>query len=170
MRSTFNWSSTNHIFLQDPNLLGENSYLWVFGWDNIPHLGFSSNGLYYSVSLKGLQLGTSTDVVFNAVRLKNLPTFLIQISQSFPQEKLELVFQNANLEEETCLNPILKLFGIQNEKCQTLHDLIDFLLTEDKIEQVLSFQKIEKIELLPYDKSDVLKYIQIEKEKYAVGK
>jgi hypothetical protein len=170
VQSKSDWFSTKPKLVDNAELLEKGCFLWVFGWDNIPHLGISKDGFYFAVSLKGLQLNTPTEVIYNAVRIKQTATFLLELNINLSKTEIEACFKKSNLDSDTCLAPVLCLFQFESNKPETLHSLLDFLSVQQMIKQVWSFQIVEKIALLSYNKSDVLKLIQIQKQKYVVGK
>lgn len=163
------WQSTDFVHVPDGNFLNHGVYIWVFNFDKIPHLGLSANGKYCSATVRSAQILEPTDKFFRWIKTKNQLTFFIGISGQTLSENWFESFHNAILENETCLNPIKKALGYEDEKIQTLADFIPVLERDNKVIQYATNQYIAQIYLLHYTKDDVLEMIE-KKKNYALRK
>jgi hypothetical protein len=104
--------------LQKDGCLTKGCYLWIWNATKIPpHIGISNTNSYFSLKVKGKDMGLTTGVVFDLIQKKGIPTLIIEIKRS-PDIDLENVFNTyvrAESGRTSCLSPILDFFNLHGE-------------------------------------------------------
>jgi len=165
----YSWQSTDFIQVQDGDFLNRGVYIWVFNYDKIPHLGLSVDGKYCSVTIHGAQILEPVHKYFRWIQTKNTPSFFIQLKHETIIQRWESFFEQAVLNNETCLFPIKEALGYSNISAQTLSEFIYFLEKERNNTLYITNQVVKTLYLNHYTKQDVLELIN-QKREYAVRK
>jgi hypothetical protein len=157
---SYSWKTENFTVVQEASFLESGSFIWVFNWDKIPHLGLSFDGAYYSATVHGSQIGESVRKFYRTIQTKEIPTFFIRIGIETFSSDLNSCFQLGLQNNETCIHPIKQVLGREYNDAQTLSDLIFCLEQNDQVEAYLSNKNVNCLFLLNYMKSDVLEMIK----------
>jgi hypothetical protein len=161
-KSIFSWQTSEFKVSQTPAFLSEGIYIWVFNWHEIPHLGLSVRGKYFSISIKRSRLNEEVEKIWRLTEIKSVPLFLVKIAcNSLQNITIEQAFSQPIQEGETCLNPLKLLLTNQHEDVQTLSDLLYHL---EKSNQIISYHANQvlsqkQLTLCNYNKADVLEMI-----------
>lgn len=161
-QSLYSWQSSDFEIQLNPDFAKRASFIWVFNWHEIPHLGLSINGLYFSISISGIQQNVDIANIWRLCEIKSIPLFLIElVDYELDPNTAASHFSNPIQTGETCLNPIKNLLLNQDENVQTLSHLIKKL---EENEHVLAYYangliSKDKLTLLNYNKTDVLEMI-----------
>lgn len=96
----------------------QGSYLWVFHADKIPpHIGISSQGKFYSLKSRGVDIGLETGKVFRLISDKKLPSILIKLTSNVSEAELHGVYQGYSQTQAgaiTCLTPVNEVLGVND--------------------------------------------------------
>jgi hypothetical protein len=167
--SKFSWQSTNFVIVNNADFLKIGTFIWVYHWDKIPHLGLSVNGNYFSSTVQGAQIQEPVDKFFRWIQTKATPTFFVQLDSNLNEKLWVNEFSKAMLNHDTCLLPIKNGLNLQHLEIETLSDLLVELEKENKITLIFSNQKVKQLHLKRYTKNDVLEMIH-KKKNYATNR
>jgi hypothetical protein len=164
--TSFSWRKENLGSIPNPEGLNSGVYIWVLNWLDIPpHLGVSINGKYFSSTIRGPQLDLSVESVWRLCEQKNKPVFFIKLANHLTIGESEVISRmyQSSIGEETCLFPIKKSLGIENENIQTLLDLLAELDTLNLIDGYFkpSFCHMDWVGIRNYSLEDVVQYIKL---------
>jgi hypothetical protein len=140
----------------------EAHYIVLFGVDKVPpHIGFVTNGRYFSQSSVGGKFNHDFNNVMKSVSRKGIATVLIKlIKEGF---KPEAFFTNTPLDlGESCLEPIKKMFvphGLDMNDHKYVFDVITFL---EKKSYIYSIEQLACEKLLDQKCLILEKYTQKE--------
>ena len=100
--------------LESEQDLADRLWLTLIGINEIPpHIALISEGKYYSVSAKKVDLGSSLEALLNTLKRKKIPALFVRInSEPLVREVQSIYSQNEPLgnTNETCLSPIKTVF------------------------------------------------------------
>lgn len=166
----------------DMNAFSKGIWLAVLHVDRIPpHIGIIFSGKYFSLTIKGKEIGVELIALVKTILQKKIPTVFLKIKDHpvFSTEHIQDIFIEQLHEfdqvkqfQSTCLSPIKKCFNefyalSSNEKelfyefIQKLHDN-GFLLTS----MPLNYENKEGIELPFYTEELLNQKIMIERKPY----
>ncbi len=150
----------NHIGTT-PEIDFSRNIIWVFYATKIPpHIGFSTQNVFYSLKVSGKDDGLTTRNVLELIHRKQIPSLFIQLNTGKSVKELQNAyhaFESAVYGETTCLTPIQQLLG-QPEASQLSHLLSRI---EARIEKVAGIYLPEDYTALPsYSVKDIQSYIQ----------
>lgn len=161
-QSLYSWKSNRFATQINPDFAKKGCFIWVFNWHEIPHLGLSINGLYFSITISGAQKNVDVENLWRLCEMKSTPLFLIELVEN----NLDIIdaqshFSNPIKNGETCLNPINNLLLQNDENVQTLSQLINKLEENNQISAYHSngIMAQNALSLLSYNKTDVLEMI-----------
>jgi hypothetical protein len=172
-KSIYSWQTSEFNVPQTPAFLSEGTYIWVFNWHEIPHLGLSVQGKYFSISIKRSRLNEEVEKIWRLTEIKSVPLFLVKIDHNSHQDNtIEQAFSKPIQEGETCLNPLKLLLTNQHENIQTLSDLLYHL---EESNQIISYHANQvlnqkQLTLCNYNKADVLEMISNKMHVYETRK
>ncbi len=122
----------------EKNQLLKGVFIWVIHVNKIPpHIGISSNGIFYSLKVNGKDNGIPTDIILKLIEKKKIHTLFIEL-KSLELCELDLIynrFKDLSSPEITCLTPIIE-FLKEDSKIETVSEL---LVNLDKKNQIKSF-------------------------------
>lgn len=138
--------------LIDHEFLNNRVYLWIWYADKIPpHIGCSINNAYFSLKVSGKDFALPPNRVITLIEQKEIPFLLIETGSEFQLSDVNAVFSRHSLskdESETCLTPLLDLFGFPNEVNQ-LHDLLGYLSKKERINHIFGLNLSKAYSALP---------------------
>lgn len=115
-------------------------FLWLLKVDRIPpHLGLSVDGKYYSITIKGSEIGLDLENEMQKWVKRGLPRIAILLDIDSPNEALlEQVFTASTLRSaaKSCLIPVLHLLSFlipEIGRYKTVHELIIDLQNINKV-------------------------------------
>lgn len=161
-KSNYSWQTDQFSSESEPDFVHSGCFIWVFNWHEIPHLGMSVDGMYFSLTIHGIQRFEDVIKIWRMAEIKEIPLFLIKISADhIKTDDLDELFAQYLLDGETCLQPLKALFGSKEVRINTLIDLMHSLNAQEKIEGFYanSCMNSGKLSLIHYNKSDVLELI-----------
>lgn len=132
-----------------PPLLSKSTCLWVWNADKVPpHVGISSNGLYYSLKVNGKDWQVPISVLFDVIEKKNIPTLcFILRDKVFDLATHFEKYERAEAGNITCLFPIRDLLNL--EGVGQLSELLNALSDEDRIDRCIGFNLPENYSGIP---------------------
>lgn len=172
-QSIYSWEIEIFTIQKSPDFLKKGAYIWVFDWHEIPHLGFSLDGQYYSISISGTNQHQESNKIWRLAEIKTSPLFFIHLKDQCIQFKqINSLFTKPIQEGETCLKPLKELLALNSGKVETLTHLIK-KLEENK--QVIGYHSnglhaTMCLTLLNYNKADVLEMINNKIQLYETRK
>lgn len=130
-------------------LFSRSTCLWIWHADKIPpHIGISSNGLYFSLKVKGKETDLPVSVVLDAIQRKKIPSLCYLLSDQIEDLSLHFnAFHRAVAGEITCLFPIREALGLP--VASQLSELLESLEQEGRIEKKIGFFLPEDFNGLP---------------------
>lgn len=161
-KSIYSWESSDFKVQKKPDFLLTGTFIWVFNWHEIPHLGLSVEGNYFSISVQKTQRQEHVQKIWRLTEIKSIPLFLVEIKNvCLTNDAVDRAFSQPIQAGETCLVPLRSLFGKNDDNIQTLSNLLSHL---EKSNQIAGFQSNDvlssnKLTLYNYNKSDVLDMI-----------
>ena len=78
-QSLYSWQSSDFEIQMNSDFAKRASFIWVFNWHEIPHLGLSINGLYFSISISGIQQNVDIAKIWRLCEIKSITLFLIEL-------------------------------------------------------------------------------------------
>ncbi len=167
---SYSWYTEHFSSFEDAQVLLHGSYIWVFNWPEIPHLGLSTNGHYFSATIQGAQIREDVLKFFRLSVAKSIPIFFVKLKEHLATDWCERIFNLSVLDSDTCLSPIKSALGLESEEIDTLSDLLKTLEKQERIEAYLCNQKdVFILSLGNYSKSEVIEMIQT-KMNHVTGK
>lgn len=141
----------------------DHTFIWVWNADKIPpHLGFSFENNYYSLTFKERELKPVSGVLRKATRSK-IPLLFVEIPGSWEETEIRNAFQlfeRAEAGKSTCLSPIREVLGL-NETIQQLAHLLTELDRQGIPFRVFALHLDQSYVLLPdYTVDDIVSRIQ----------
>ena len=113
------------------------TYIWVIHADKIPpHLGISSDGMFFSLKVTGVDFDLPADRLLKTLDRKWIPLLIIE-TDSISVKDLRIVYSHYESAKDggnTCLSPIKELFDL--EKVNTIHELLKELKGKSKVKGV----------------------------------
>lgn len=161
-KSNYSWQTDQFNTESEPDFINSGCFIWVFNWHEIPHLGISVDGKYFSLTIHGIQRFEEISKIWRMAEIKEIPLFLIKIRDAqLNIDELDELFAQYLLDDETCLQPLKALFGSEQTQINTLIDLIHSLNAQEQIEGFYanSCMNSGRLSLIHYSKSDVLELI-----------
>ncbi len=135
--------------------------IWIFNADKIPpHIGFSTNGKYFSLKVSGKDENIDTNTIFELISRKRIPTIFIQLNQTITIEALSEAysqFDKAIAGKTTCLTPIKNLVHSPNVKqlSELLNQNKELIINTFGINLPLNYTNLPS-----YSVNDIDNYIQ----------
>ncbi len=163
-KSNYNWISKELIAQADFSFLNQGSFIWVINWlKTPPHLGFSIDGRYFSVTINESQLDKPIDSLLRLFLAKQKPVFFAELSSKllFELNELNNCFSISLSDSVTCLEPINKLIFNDEKAFDTIAEVLTELgeLNLIKAIHVPSYEKNSWVGIKAYGKTDVISYI-----------
>lgn len=152
------------ICWEKPDFLAPgNAYIWVWNADKIPpHLGFSFEKNYHSLTFKERELKAVSGMLGKATRLK-IPLLFIELPGSWEENEIRNAFQmfeRAEAGKSTCLSPIKEVLHL-GETIQQLAHLLTELDRQEIAFRVFALHLDQSYVSLPdYTVDDVVSRIQ----------
>ena len=113
------------------------TYIWVIHADKIPpHLGISSDGMFFSLKVTGVDFDLPADRLLKTLDRKWIPLLIIE-TDSISVKDLRIVYSHYESAKDggnTCLSPIKEVFDL--EKVNTIHELLKELKGKSKVKGV----------------------------------
>ena len=113
------------------------TYIWVIHADKIPpHLGISSDGMFFSLKVTGVDFDLPADRLLKTLDRKWIPLLIIE-TDSISVKDLRIVYSHYESAKDggnTCLSPIKEVFDL--EKVNTIHELLKDLKGKSKVKGV----------------------------------
>jgi hypothetical protein len=133
--------------------------LWVWHADKIPpHIGISLDGAYYSLKVKGKDLGISVLRLLDLIKKKGCATLIFELDIHLTRDQADDVFSNyekASTSVATCLTPIKDLMHC-GEEVEKLADLLHILSQKDVLGKVFSLNLKDNYQGIPaYSKKEI---------------
>jgi hypothetical protein len=137
-----------------------------------PHLAIISDGKYFSITVKGDQIGEEVIPIFQLIQRKRIPTLFVSLRESVAPEFLLESFRETSLNKlgTTCIEPISRSFrlqfsdGVDYTSVQTFFDLYELLKQTNRIQSIsqyfLSENQLCDFTLSRYNKEDVVQFVQ----------
>lgn len=139
------------------NELYTGSYLWLIHADKIPpHIGFSVDGSYFSLKVKGMDYGVDVKSVLHVIQRKKIKTlfFHVETISASATNSVFSKYKYAIANELTCLAPIKELMHFKSAK--RIHDLLDFLYQNGQIHSCKSLHISDEYNgLVEYSEQDI---------------
>ena len=129
-----------------------------------PHLALLSNGRYFSVSVKGVQIENAS-LIQQLIDKKKIPTLFIELELEMNESILNSIFDKSTLNQATCIRPIRETLSHQSGKEEylragtifELYEILEnqsaigmirqkYLLTDGEVEFTLPFYTREEVE------------------------
>jgi hypothetical protein len=106
-----------------------------------PHLGFITNGKYYSVSTNGVKNGVDAEMIIKSLNKKNVPTILLEIYYNFDNTFLVEYYNSLKplQENQSCFIPIRHILSqkdVEFRHAQYVFELIPILIAKDALTSV----------------------------------
>lgn len=161
-------SYTFKSILHDSNpLIESGTFLWIWHADKIPpHIGISTQGIYYSLKVSGKDERLKVQKVFSNVKYRKIPLILVELKLSLSSELLHDVFSKfefAEVEKATCLSPLVTIL---TKSANQLSELLILLERESEIKQFHGFHLPEGYSALQeYSSSEIQSRLQLLNEK-----
>jgi hypothetical protein len=173
-KSLYSWSSSNFLVQNCADFLNRGTFIWAFNWHEIPHLGLSLDGEYFSISTEKTKMYENPQNLWRMCEIKTIPLFLAELKNvRLDTSEVEQVFAHPIKTGETCLVPLKSLLLQNDTIIETLSDLLKHLEFENLIQgyHANGFNVDEQqISLLAYSKSDVLEMISNKFKMYETRK
>lgn len=135
-----------------PTNLTSACYIWIWHPDRIPpHIGFSHEKNYYSLTYKASEKKLTSSMIRKAKR-SQIPLLLVYIPNTFIKQEPEISFgqfDRAKLDGATCLTPI-KLLNPLTEKVSQLADFLTVLESQHAQLQVFALHLESSYSELPH--------------------
>lgn len=148
--------------IQSPNSLEfeGKTYLWVIHADKIPpHLGISSNALFYSLKANGKDEALRVPNILQVLERKNIAVVFYQIDNSAVSEDLKVVFNRFERtipEQVTCLEPLKQL--LNSPHATWIKELLRDLEGRKLLQNAFGWQLPEGFQqILDYNPEDIHK-------------
>ena len=113
------------------------TYIWVIHADKIPpHLGISSDGMFFSLKVTGVDFDLPADRLLKTFDRKWIPLLIIE-TDSISVKDLRIVYSHYESAKDggnTCLSPIKEVFDL--EKVNAIHELLKDLKGKSKVKGV----------------------------------
>jgi hypothetical protein len=147
------------------------SCLWVINSNKTPpHIGVSSENLFFSLKANGKDFELSAQQVFQKLIEKNVELIMFQLKEKITSSVLSSIYSNYSCaipSKISCLTPILEVLAI-NERI-LLPQLLSYLEDQNLISSIFVFNSDrELIKIGNYTEFDVAK--EIEKFQHAKRK
>ncbi len=144
----------------DQALLKDGFYLWIWYADKIPpHIGCSVNGCYYSLKVNGKDDALQIENVLKIIEKKKTLTLFVSLENSFDDLMVRAVFnqyKHAQSGISTCLTPIVRLLGLQDQLISQLSELLKYLESENILGKVFGLNLTEGYQGIPaYGTEDI---------------
>jgi hypothetical protein len=133
--------------------------LWVWHADKIPpHIGFSINGAYYSLKVKGKDSGIPVERIVDLIAKKGCSTLVFELKLSLTKNQVDIVFSRydkAASDTATCLTPIKEIID-ENMEVEKLADLLHILSQNHALGKVFSLNLDDDYQGIPaYSKREI---------------
>jgi hypothetical protein len=173
-KSLYSWSTSNFMVQSSAVFLNHGTFIRAFNWHEIPHLGLSIDGAYFSISTEKTKMYEDTQNLWRMCEIKTIPLFLAELQNvHLDISEVKQAFEHPIQDGETCLVPLKSLLVQNDKRIDTLSDLLKHLESENLIQGYhangLNVQE-QGISLLAYNKSDVLAMISNKFRMYETGK
>ncbi len=138
--------------LNDTYVSSNELTIWVLHADKTPpHIGVSSEKLFYSLKINGKDEGLELNSLLNLIHKKRIPTLAITLTNTLKEIELKKtfdLFDSKIMQEQTCLTPIVELLTPQFNDL-ILVELLDKLDQKKEIKSVYGFNLPAGFEGIP---------------------
>lgn len=138
----------------------QSELLWILYADKIPpHIGFSSNGKYYSLKVNGKDTAQDVEHLLSVINGKKIKTLVYQIHTDFEISigKVFEKYDRAVSGKTTCLEPVKRYLSLEAE---TIHDLLFELDKRSLILSVTGIHIDSSFNGIPYyETKDIHEYL-----------
>ncbi len=138
--------------LNDTYVSSSELTIWVLHADKTPpHIGISSEKLFYSLKINGKDEGLELKSLLNLIQKKRIPTLAITLSKKVREEEIKKTFDAFGSkinQQQTCLSPIVEILTPQF-KDLILVELLDNLDQNQEIKSVYGFNLPSSYEGIP---------------------
>ncbi len=140
-----------------------NTSIWVIHADKIPpHIGISTEGLFYSLKSGGKDERLPTSKLLNILDKKKITVLVVELKSNIQIESIELVFKKYQRTEHgkvTCLAPLKEI--LKSPYADKVMHLIAELGESEQIKTIHSLNLPDDYNgIPPYDISDIHKRLK----------
>jgi len=144
--------SFQEILPLDASFLKERTFIWILHANKIPpHIGFSIDGLYFSLKSNGKDEEVPVNKVLEVLKKSKIQSVFVEIEDCITKSDVATIFdflQSAS-SEMTCLFPLKKLWDVP-ENVIKIADLLRFLERNKKLRKVFGLHLEKDFEGIPY--------------------
>lgn len=156
--SEISWEKIDIQGLQ--NLNNNATLLWAFNADRIPpHLGISSEGVYFSLKVNGKDESISVSRILELVEKKGIHTLVFEL-EYLSVGALTKTFEKysrAISGQVTCLDPIKEIYGLE---AATIHDLLSNMFGRQQVKNVVGINLPDDFKgIPPYNVTDIYNHL-----------
>jgi hypothetical protein len=148
---------------EDLKFIETGIYLWVIHADKVPpHIGISSNGLFYSLKANGKDEHLNVSRILHILDKKNIATLFYAIDPAALKHSVSgvySIFESTVPGEVTCLSPLKEIFSAH--EVYLLRDLLRILHQRGTVTSTFGWQLPESFQGIPeYTVDDIHQRLQ----------
>jgi hypothetical protein len=151
----------DHILtLKEEQILSQGTFLWIFHAHKIPpHIGISSNGIFFSLKANGKDERVNFQKVLNIIHTKKIATLFVEFTgnqiETIEIEDVFKRFSKAITGESTCLTPVVECV-LSEPRDLILKELLKLLVEKKYMGTVFSLHLDENYRGIPdYSREEI---------------
>lgn len=157
---SYSTNSSSVVVFDKNTFPAQSELLWILYADKVPpHIGFSSNGKYYSLKVNGKDAAQDVEHLLSLINGKKIKTLVYQV-RTDSEISLGNVFEKydrAVSGKTTCLEPVKGYLSLEAE---TIHDLLIELQKRNLILSVTGLHLDTSFNGIPhYTTKDIHEYL-----------
>jgi hypothetical protein len=157
----FELAKVNSLELGSSEILQKGIFLWIWQPEKTPpHIGISTDGVYFSLQFEKMQFELSVQNLFEIIERKQ--TSIMWLKIQVENQNIRDIFLNyvsCSLNNCSCIQPILDVFSIR-KKDAILPDLLESLESKGIVGKLFhSYLPKKFTQINSYTREDVMEHL-----------